>query len=262
MARAMKSATISFGLVSVPVKLYKAVESPTSMHQHHAADGGRIRQKKWCEVCKQEVTKDDIVKGTEVAGQIVTISDDEIKQLRPEKSSAIKIVEFVPRYEIDSLYFGAHYYLGVDKKADNKAFFLLRNALRECGKIAIGTFTMREKEYACAIEAYKSGLLLTSLNYLDEIRDIEELSVKEPEVSEDELKLARMIIDQGSVEELDMSKFKDSFKADLDALIASKAKGEAFSVKESEHVEAQKSTLKEILEASLNTINWKADAEA
>ena len=181
-----------------------------------------------------------------------------IRMIRPEKSSAIKIKEFVPRFEIDSLYFGSHYFLGVDKKQDNKAFFLLRNALRECGKIAIGTFTMREKEYTCAIEAYKSGLLLTSLNYLDELRDIEELAVTEPEVSEDELKLARMIIDQGSVDELDMSKFTDTFKADMEALIATKAAGETFSV-ESEHLEAPKSTLKEALEASLTTINWQAE---
>jgi len=178
MPRAIKSATISFGLVSVPVKLYAATEAKKfEMHMHHSADGGRIRQKKWCEVCDQEVAKEDIVKGVTQGGQIVTVTPDEIKMIRPEKSSAIKIKEFVPRFEIDSLYFGSHYFLGVDKKQDNKAFFLLRNALRECGKIAIGTFTMREKEYTCAIEAYKSGLLLTSLNYLDELRDIEELAV-------------------------------------------------------------------------------------
>jgi len=229
------------------------------MHKHHAADGGRIRQTQWCEVCKKQVTKDEIVKGTEVAGQIVTVTDEEIKMLRPEKSSAIKIVEFVPRFEIDSLYFGSHYYLAVDKKQPTEPFFLLRNALRECGKIAIGTYVKREKEYACAIEAYKSGLLLTDLNYLEEIRDIEEIAVKEPEISDEDLKLARMLVDQRSVEVLDLSKFKDSFKADLQELIASKAKGEAFSVKESEHLGAPKSTLKEILEASLNTINWKAD---
>jgi DNA end-binding protein Ku len=254
----MQTATISFGLVNVPVKLYKAVESPTSMHKHHAIDGGRIRQKQWCEVCKKEVTKDEVVKGTEVNGQVVTVTEDELKMLRPEKSSAIKIVEFVPRFEIDSLYFGAHYYLGVDKKQPTEPFFLLRNALRECGKIAIGTYTKREKEYACAIEPYKSGLLLTDLNYLEEIRDIEEIAVKEPEVNDEDLKLAQMLIKQRSVDELDLSKFKDSFKADLQALIATKAAGETFSV-ESEHLEAPKSTLKEALEASLTTINWQAE---
>ena len=99
---------------------------------------------------------------------------------------------------------------------------------------------------------------MTDLNYLEEIRDIEEIAVKEPEVNDEDLKLAQMLIKQRSVDELDLSKFKDSFKADLQALIATKAAGETFSV-ESEHLEAPKSTLKEALEASLTTINWQAE---
>ena len=237
MPRAIKSAALSFGMVNVPVKLYKAVdEVKTKMHLHHAKDGGKIRQKKWCEACKAEVTQDEIVKGVELDGQVVTLTPDELKQIRPEKSAAIKIVEFVPAKQIETLLFDSCYYLGVASPKDNGAFFLLREALRQCGKVAIGTMTMREREYACAIEPYQSGFVLTTLHYAEEVRDIDELAVKEPVLNEEELKAARQLIEMKSVDVLDMTQFEDSFASELQNLIATKARGETFTVEQPEPV--------------------------
>jgi DNA end-binding protein Ku len=259
--RATKNASLSFGLVNVPVKVYKATdEKKFEMHMHHEADGGRIRQKKYCEVCKTEVTPDEIIKGVTQNGEVIQISKDEIAAIRPEKSAAIVITEFVPSREIESLYFSAHYFLGANKKAGNtKPFFLLREALRECGRVAIATVTLKEKEYVCAIQAYKNGFVLSLLNYESEIRNIGELSMDEPTLSDAELKLARQLISEHSVEQLDMSKFSDSFTLELEKLISAKANGVILEADEVQQVPQTKDDdLVNMLKASLGDVYAEA----
>ena len=253
MARAIWKGSINFGLVNIPIKLYSAIEQPkTRMHLHHEKDGGKIRQKKWCETCKSEVTQDEIIKGVMREGQIVTVGADELKQIRPEKTSWIKVTEFIPSHQIEPFYYSAHYYLGAELKKD-KTFFLFRNALRQCGKTAIARFVMKEKEHVCAIQAYGDGLLLSTLNYNEEVRDISEIAniKEEPEISDEEMKLARLLIDQKSVEELDMSQFIDEFAIGFEELVSTKARGEAFVAPEVTHVSNTGANLVDELKASL-----------
>jgi DNA end-binding protein Ku len=257
MARSIWKGTIKFGLVSVPIKMYSAIEtSKTSMHQYHEKDNGKIRYKKVCETCKNEVTQDEIIKGVLVQQKLVTIAGDELKQIRPDKNKWIEVVQFVPAHQIESFYFNSHYYLGAEQKMD-KTFFLFRDALRQCAKTAIGRFVFKEKEYACAIEAYGNGLLLTTLNYNDEIRNIDLIAniSEEPEISDEEMKLARMIIDQKSVDDLDMSQFIDTFKTDLEQLIATKAAGESPTIVEKVEANQPATNLVEMLQASVGYSN-------
>jgi len=250
--RAIKNAKVSFGLVSIDVKVYKATETNgTGLHLYHEADGGSVKQKRVCSICGEELLKEQIVRGQTIDGSTVTITDDEVKSIRPEKSAAIKIREFVSAHEISSVYFNGHYYLGADKKGETKAFFLLREALRQCGRIAIGTMTFKEREHVVCIEPFESGFLLSTLNYESEVRDISEVAADEVSISDEELKLARQIIDQATVTELDLSKYIDSFAFDLSKLLETKAQGKVYSPAAPEIVEPQGQTLVDVLKASV-----------
>jgi len=259
--RSMKTAKLTFGLVTIDCKVYKATEgsSGTGLNQFHTDEGcqhkkeqGRIRQIKTCASCNKTLSKDQIVRGTAIQGKVVTVTDDEVKGLRPEKSAAISINEFVSAHEIPPVYFKEQYYLGVDKKGVIKPFFLLREAMKQCGRIAIATVTMQTREYVCAIEPYKTGFLLSTLHYESEVRDISELAVEEMAVSDEELKLARELIDQNTKAELDLSQYADSFGSELNKLLKSKAEGIAFVSDDIEHVEATTDNFVDVLKASIN----------
>jgi DNA end-binding protein Ku len=246
--------SIAFGLVNIPVKLYSAVEQrPLKMRLLHKDKLSPIRYKKWCDACTQEVPQDEIVRGVEVSpNKYVVISDEELRSIKPEKSTWIEIVEFVDSHQIDPIYFKAHYYAGPERPKD-KTYFLFRDVLRATTKTAIGRFVMREKEYACAIEAYRRALLLTTLNYDYEIRDIARVDglAEEPTISQAEMDLARQLLGQITVDEFDITKFHDTFEADLEQLVAKKARGETISVPKIEYHATAEENLVEALKASL-----------
>ena len=165
--------SIAFGLVNIPIKLYSAVEQkPLKTRLLHKDKLSPIRYKKWCDACTQEVSQDEIVKGIEVSpDEYVVISDDELRSIRPEKSTWIEIVEFVHSHQIDPIYFNAHYYAGPERPKD-KTYFLFRDVLRADRRDRDRQVCYAGKGTRCAIEAYRQGLLLTTLNYEYEIRDI------------------------------------------------------------------------------------------
>jgi DNA end-binding protein Ku len=249
--------SISFGLVNIPVKLYSAIqERPTKTRLLHKEKLSPIRYKKWCDDCTEEVTSDEIVRGIEVAkDQYIIVSDEELKSIKPEKSSRIEIVEFVGASNIDPIYFDKHYYAGPASPKD-KTFFLFRDVISETAKMAIGRFVMREKEYVCAIEAYQQGLLLTTLNYSDEIRDASEIPdvVSSVKISNAEKDLAKQLIERIEVDEFDISKFKDTFQKDLQVLLKKKAKGEKITIEEPDRPKrTTEENLIEVLKKSLKT---------
>ena len=246
--------SIAFGLVNIPIKLYSAIEQkPLKMRLLHKDKLSPIRYKKWCDACTQEVSQDEIVRGIEVSpDKYVVISDEELRSIRPEKSTWIEIVEFVHSRQIDPIFFNAHYYAGPERPKD-KTYFLFRDVLRQTAKTAIGRFVMREKEHVCAIEAYGRALLLTTLNYDYEIRDIARLDglTEEPATSQVEMDLARQLLSQITVDEFDITRFHDTFEEDLQQLVAKKARGETISVQKIEYHATAEENLIEALKASL-----------
>ena len=155
-------------------------------------------------------------------------------------------------HQPDPIYFNTHYYVGPDT-AKEKSYFLFKEILMQTAKVAIGRFVMREKEYVCAIESYKSGLLLTTLSYNYEIRDInsiEELQEK-PKLSPQEIKLAELLIDKIYIKRFDMDKFTDTFAKELKKIIDKKQKGKTITIEKKELPVAKEENLIAALKASL-----------
>lgn len=246
--------SISFGLVNIPVKLYSAVDSQAFkfrlIHKKHKVP---IHYKKTCDKCKGEVDWEDITKGYEVSkGEFITIDDKELQKIKPKSKDSIEIKEFVDSNQIDPIFFDKHYYVGPSKKGD-KTYFLFKEILQQKAKAAIGKFVMREKEYVCAMDSYREGILLTTLNYAYEIRDISKIEeLKErPDISKQELELGIELINKLSVKEFDISDFKDTYANKLKELIRKKEKGETIEVSEEPKAETKEKNLVEALKASL-----------
>jgi len=214
--------SISFGLVTIPVRLYSAVqEHVLGFKLLHSKCHTPISYERWCDHCKKEVGWDDIVKGLKLEnGSYFILTQEKLKELKPVKTDAISIVEFVDASEIEPIYLEHHFYLGPEKEGE-KAFFLFKKALEDSGKVAIGTFVMRDKEYACVINPYSDTMLLTTLNYAYEIRDIKDVpNLQAPQkLASAELKLAAELIDRLTVKKFNLGQFKDTFAEQLKAAI-------------------------------------------
>ena len=156
--RSLGSGTISFGLVSIPVKLYPAASSQSvSFNLLHAKCGNRIRQQRYCPVCNEVVEREGLVKGYEFAkDQYVKVSDEELEALEGEASKAIEISEFVPLSKVDPVYFEKSYYLGPDKGGE-KAYHLLSDAMTQAGKVALAKFVLRGRENLVLVRSAQNG---------------------------------------------------------------------------------------------------------
>ncbi|HZX44570.1 MAG TPA: Ku protein [Candidatus Nanoarchaeia archaeon] len=244
---------ISFGLVSIPINLYSAIEGKAlSFRLLHKPDHQPIKYKRFCQD-GHEVPWNEITKGVEIAkDRYYEVDGEELEKLKPEKSDVVDIFEFVDARQVDPIYFNSHYYAAPQRQKD-KAFFLFKEVLSQSAKVAIGKFVMRQKEYISAIESYKSGLLLTTLNYGYEIRDmgaIEELS-SAPKLREEELSLAKQLIDRLYKEEFDIRQFKDTFAEQLKELLRRKEKGEAITVEHKPQAEGKEQDIIKALKQSL-----------
>lgn len=257
--KAIWKGSISFGLVSIQVRLYAAI-------QEHVL-GFKLLCKKchmpivyerWCKKCNKPVAWQDVVKGIKQPdGSYIILTQEKIKELKPETTDRIDIVSFVDADEIAPIYLEHHYYLGPEDK-DEKSFFLFKRALEKSHKVAIGTFVMRDKQYVCVINPYETTMLLTTLNYAYEIRpvaDVPQLPKKAPEMSTAELSLANQLINKLTVKKFNLAQFKDTFVEQLKAAIK-KGKREKSSKKLTKRVSLNKKSKKEssianVLRASL-----------
>src|SRR6266511_1199937 len=170
------SGTISFGLVSIPIRMFSAAASGgVSVNQIHPKCGGRIRQQLICPTCNEVVDRTALVKGYEFAkDQYVQFTDEELKGLEGEASKMIDIAEFVPLAQVDPIYFEKTYYLGPDKGGE-KAYRLLADAMKGSGLVALAKFVMRGKENLVLIRPAREGLMLHTMYFADEIRDFGEV---------------------------------------------------------------------------------------
>lgn len=252
MPRAIWSGTISFGLVSVPVKMFSAVsEHKLHFNLLHRKDSSPIGYEK---VCKQEgkpVDDDEIVKAYEVSkGQFVEVEDEDFEAARAaEGFHAFDIAQFVEVGEIDPIFFEETYYLA-PAEGGEKVYTLLVRAMEDAGLAAVGTFVMREREHLGCLRIRGGVILLERLYFADEIRDSGELKPKRARVSKDELEMAAALIDRFKGT-FDPSKYEDTYTAKLLDVIKRKAKGETVTVEQPEREAEEAPDLMAALRASI-----------
>ncbi|HUZ43564.1 MAG TPA: Ku protein [Acidimicrobiales bacterium] len=253
MPRPIWSGSISFGLVNVPVKLFTAVRKKNvRFHQLHAPDGARIQQKRVCSADGEEVAFEDLVKGYELyPGQYVVIDPDELDALDPEATQTIDIEDFVDLAEIDPLFYDASYYLVPDARG-TKAYRLLLDAMRNTGRVGIARVVMRTKQYLCAVRPVGEALVLTTMNFADEVVTEDEMDglPGEQEASDRELKMAGALIDSLTTE-WEPDRYKDTYRERVLELIEAKSEGQELVSQPSAGPSAPVVDLMAALEASL-----------
>lgn len=219
------SGVIGFGLVNIPVKLYSpAKEEILDLDFLHKKDRSTIRYARVCRFEEKEVPWEDIVRGYKLGEQYVVLDDEDLKKANARKTSTIDIQHFANEEEIDSIYFEKPYYLEPDKKSQ-KAYVLLREALKKTGTVGIATVVLRHKEILVALKADGNVLVLNQLRYWSEVKPSSELNLpKTISVSNKELKIATELI-QKSTEPFKPKAHKDRYMEEMKELIKEKAKG-------------------------------------
>jgi DNA end-binding protein Ku len=226
--RPISSATISFGLVSVPVSLYSASESAAtvSFNMLHKSCGTRLKQQYICPKEGNVIEKDDIAKGYEFAkGQYVTFTPEEIKALDEKATNSIDIVEFVPLTAVDRIYLEKVYYLGPDKGGD-RAYRLLGEALKDTGRAALGQYSARGKQHLVLVRPLDGVLVMEQLHYAEELRPASEVPHPETPVKEAELALARQLIEQSSNDDFRPENYHDTVRERVLEAIQNKVEGQ------------------------------------
>ena len=221
------SGTLSFGLVSIPVRMFTAASAGgVSFNQLHEKCGGRIKQQIFCPACNETVDRSALVKGYEFAKeQYVRFTEDELKRLEAEASPSIDIAEFVPLEKVDPIYFEKTYYLGPDKGGD-KAYRLLCDAMGEAGQVALAKYVMRGKESLVLIRASQGGLMLHAMYFADEIRDFQEIEKGNgASIKPGELALAQKLIQELSNPEFKPEQYHDEYRGRVLSIVESKIEG-------------------------------------
>ncbi|MFZ5849286.1 MAG: Ku protein, partial [Actinomycetota bacterium] len=225
--RAIWKGAVSFGLVSVPVKLYAATENhDISFRQVHAKDGGRIKYKRVCSIDGEEVEYSEIAKGYETEdGQMVILDDDDLAELPSTSSREISVEKFVPSDQIDPILFEKSYYLEPDKAAA-KPYALLREAIREADRMAVVTVALRNRTSTAVLRVRDDVLVLQTMLWPDEIRkpDFAGLSATEDAAKPQELKMAQMLVET-LAGDYDASEYEDDYASAVEALVQAKLEG-------------------------------------
>ncbi|RTQ93896.1 Ku protein [Lysinibacillus telephonicus] len=221
--------SISFGLVNIPVKLHTATENKDiKLRQLHKECNSPISYQKVCPVCDKEIKNEDIVKAYEYSkNKFVVLDDEELEKLRKEnEEKAVEIIEFVKLEEIDPIYFERSYFLAPDS-GGGKAYALLRKALSDSGKIGVAKITIRSKEQLAIVRVYGQTLLMETIHFPDEVRNVEEVPniPSEDKVVQKELDTALMLIDQLTAK-FEPEKYQDDYRTALLELIEQKRSGE------------------------------------
>ena len=241
------SGNISFGLVSIPIRLYTAASSGNvSFNLLHAKCGGRLKQQYICSKDGEKVERSDMMKGYEFQkGQYVTFTPEELKALEERATGAIDIVEFLPAEQVDRIWLDRTYYLGPDKGGE-RAYKLLAEALEKTKRVAIGQYAARGKQYLIMVRPMNGGLVMEQLRYADEIRNIAEVPIPKTEVKKPELELATKLIEQAATDEFHPEKYKDNVRERMQEQIERKVEGKQI-IEEPE--EAPKTRVLDLMQA-------------
>jgi DNA end-binding protein Ku len=235
-ARPISNATITFGLVTVPVRLYPTatVSAGLSFHLLHAKDKSRLKQQYVCAKDGEVVPRSEMVKGFETSkGRYVTFTDEELRSLDQQASRGIEIAEFVPVDSLPPTFVERSYYLGPDKGGE-KAYGLLAAAMEDAGLLAVARYAARGKDYLVALRALEGRLVMQQLFHHDEVREPVAVPAGRSKATAAEMQLARRLIDSIAVARFDPSKYEDEVRRRIKQLIAQKAKGQEIEAPEPE----------------------------
>ena len=253
-ARSIGSGTISFGLVSIPIKLFSTVDTTRAIHFNYLSkDGSRLKQQYIRASDGQIVEREDRLQGYEFTkGQYVLFTADEIKAMNVESTNAIDISEFIPLEDVERIYIEKVYYLGPDKGAA-RSYHLLRKALAKTGRAALARYAARGKSYLVLIRPMSDGLVMEQLKHQDELRDFAEVPLDVCEIEDSELELAIQIIEQRANEAFEPERYTDEIRSRMLELIEQKVEGKDISVPPEEKPEARIIDLMEALKASVGS---------
>jgi len=252
-ARAIGSATISFGLVSIPIKVYSssAPGAGVSFNMLEEKTGARVKQQYVSSQSGDVVPRDEMVKGYEFAkGQFVTFTSDELKSFEETANRSVEIKEFVPLEKVDPIYFEKAYYVGPDKGAD-RPYALLRAALSKTGRAAVAQYATRGKQYLVLVRPTGEGLVMQQLRYASDIRAIGDVPLGEAEVSNQELKLAVQLVEQIAADQFAPENYEDQVRTRIEEAIQRKVEGQEVTAEPTEEPKAKIIDLMEALKASL-----------
>ena len=267
MPRPLWKGAISFGMVTIPIKLYTATEEKdVHFNMLHAEDNSRIKQKRFCAEEDVEVPNDEIIKGYEITpGRYVTLDDEDFAKVPIATTRTIDIQEFVSLEQIDPIYYQKTYYLEPEE-VGMKPFALLMKTLEETERVAIAKVAMRQKEQLCTLRIREGTIVLETMFYADEVRSAKDLAVPgdDIKVNDKELAMAKMLVDTMTSDELDLSQYKDDYREALLEIIQAKSEGQV--IETPEPVVAKITDLSEALRASVEAIRKskageKKDAE-
>ena len=219
------SGYLTFGLISMPVRLYSGARGTSiSFNMLHREDLSRVKQQLICSADNQVLDRRDIVKGYEYRkGEYVVIEPEEIKKIEPKTAKAMEIVQFVKASEIDPLYLESSYYM-TPEEGGKRPYALLSRAMADNNYYAIAKLTMHNREYTVCLRPYRGGLLLHTMYYQDEVRAMESFGTESVEIREAELKIANQLI-EALADSFDPTRFHDTFQENLKALIKAQLEG-------------------------------------
>jgi DNA end-binding protein Ku len=259
-SRSIWKGAITFGLITIPVGLYTAIEEKDfRFNQLHGKDNGRIKYKRTCSVCGEEVPYDEIVKGYEFEkGNYVVFTEEEMDAIPADSIKAIDVVSFVPLEEIDPVYFQKPYYVAPEPSGV-KAYKLLEKAMNESGRIGIAKITLREKERLATLRVRDGIFILETMNWPDEIREPEFAELqKDVEIRPQELAMAKSLIENLS-DTFQPDEFHDTYRERLEAAVQAKIEGQEVAV-EATKEPTQILDLMEALKASVEATKAKTKA--
>jgi DNA end-binding protein Ku len=237
--RPLRNATITFGLVAIPVRFYNATKSQdVHFNLLHASCGTRVNRRWWCPYHEKIVSDDELIRGYAISkNKYVTFTDEEIEALETDDNRALDIVEFVDLGQIDPVFYEKAYFLG-PAPGGGKTYHLLSKAMNDQNKVAVARWVAAGREHLVVVRPYEDGLILHTMYYADEVRDFSAIDVEHTKVNEKEVKLAEMLISELAVDEFNPLQFKDEYRDRLMDRIRAKAHGKTIVAEEKEEKKA------------------------
>ncbi len=225
MAASVWSGYLTFGLISMPVRLFSGARSSgISFHMLHRDDLQRVKQQLYCPADNRVIERSEVVKGYEYRkDEYVVVEPEEIKKIEPKTAKTMEILEFVKASEVDPVYFESSYYM-LPEEAGRRPYALLTKALEETEYYAIAKLTMHNREYTVIVRPHDGGMMLHTMYYADEVREVEGFGAPDVELKEAEVKVAHQLIEALSAD-WDPEKFHDTFQDNLKNLIQTKLEG-------------------------------------
>jgi DNA end-binding protein Ku len=261
MAATVWKGFISFGLITIPIRLFAAARTErVSFNQIHQKCGSRIKQQTYCPVCDRLVERSELVKGYEVEkDRYVIVDDEEIKKMAPPSSDTMDILEFVKAEGIDPIYYDASYFM-VPEDAGKKAYHLLLETMRKSGYSAIAKIAMHQREYTVVVRPHEHGLLLHTMFYPEEVREVPEFGRPDNvTIKPQEVDLAEKLV-EGLAADFEPSKYHDEYQGRLLQMIEAKREGQEAVAGAAPKKRAQVIDLMEALQKSLGEIPQKKPA--